>query len=109
MSSSTAWRPSNGWPRSRGATAPATSTAPPTVSCAAAPRAADPYPDACHSRGGLLRMYYDISWYGTRMIAWGAMPPDPDYAAGDWAAVWDQHISQNEPYLLEWLRPQGEG
>ena len=69
----------------------------------------DRYTDDCHYRGGLLRMYYDISWYGTRMIAWGAMPPDPDYVSGDWASVWEEHIARNEPYLLEWLRHQVDG
>ena len=38
----------------------------------------DRYTDDCHYRGGLLRMYYDIGWYGTRMIAWNAMPTGPD-------------------------------
>jgi len=69
----------------------------------------DRYADDCHYRGGLLRMYYDISWYGTRMIAWGAMPPDPDYVSGDWAKLWEEHIERNEPYLLEWLRHQVDG
>ena len=41
----------------------------------------DRYTDDCHYRGGLLRMYYDVGWYGTRMIAWNAMPPDPDVRA----------------------------
>ena len=36
----------------------------------------DRYTDDCHYRGGLLRMYYDLGWYGTRMIAWNAMPTD---------------------------------
>ena len=53
-------------------------------------------------------MYYDISWYGTRMIAWGAMPSDPD-AGPDWAAIWEEHIAGNEPYLLKWLRHQVDG
>lgn len=69
----------------------------------------DRYTDDCHYRGGLLRMYYDISWYGTRMIAWGAMPPDPDRVTGDWAAIWEEHIARNEPYLLNWLRHQVDG
>ena len=34
----------------------------------------DRYTDDCHYRGGLLRMYYDIGWYGTRMIACVAKP-----------------------------------
>ena len=50
----------------------------------------DRYTDDCHYRGGLLRMYYDIGWYGTRMIAWGAMPPDPEWSLDDWAGV--QHL-----------------
>lgn len=67
------------------------------------------YTDDCHYRGGLLRMYYDIGWYGTRMIAWGALPPDPEWTLGDWAAVWERHIADNEPYLLKWLRNQVDG
>jgi len=69
----------------------------------------DRYTDDCHYRGGLLRMYYDIGWYGTRMAAWGAMPPDPDSSTGDWAAVWEQHLAENTPYQLEWLRHQVDG
>ncbi len=69
----------------------------------------DRYTDDCHYRGGLLRMYYDSGWYGTRMIAWGAMPPDPVWAADDWAAVWERHIADNEPYLLKWLEHQTDG
>ena len=41
----------------------------------------DRYTDDCHYRGGLLRMYYDVGYYGTRMIAWNAMPTDPTFAA----------------------------
>ena len=43
----------------------------------------DRYTDDCHYRGGLLRMYYDLGWYGTRMIAWNAMPTDPIVASDD--------------------------
>ena len=69
----------------------------------------DRYTDDCHYRGGLPRMYYDISWYGTRMIAWGAMPSDPDAVTGGWASTWEEHIARNEPYLLNWLRHQVDG
>jgi hypothetical protein len=68
----------------------------------------DRYTDDCHYRGGLLRMYYDIGWYGTRMAAWGALPPDPEWSS-DWAEVWEQHLAHNEPYLLQWLRHQTDG
>lgn len=69
----------------------------------------DRYTDDCHYRGGLLRLYYDLAWYGTRMIAWNAMPPDPEWSGADWAAVWEQHLAENEPYLLPWLRHQTDG
>ncbi len=70
----------------------------------------DRYTDDCHYRGGLLRMYYDLGWYGTRMIAWGAMPPDPEWSS-NWAEVWEQHLAalRNEPYLLKWLQHQTDG
>jgi putative CocE/NonD family hydrolase len=69
----------------------------------------DRYTDDCHYRGGLLRMYYDLAWYGSRMIAWNAMPPDP--ASGDPEAenVWRGHVDENEPYYLAWLRHQVDG
>ncbi len=69
----------------------------------------DRYTDDCHYRGGLLRMYYDLGWYGARMIAWNAMPPDlalDDETAG---RVWREHIDENEPYYLAWLRHQVDG
>jgi putative CocE/NonD family hydrolase len=69
----------------------------------------DRYTDDCHYRGGLMRMYYDVSWYGTRMIAWGAMPADPDAVGSQWARTWEEHIEQNEPYLLNWLAHQVDG
>ncbi|HEV8489914.1 MAG TPA: CocE/NonD family hydrolase [Candidatus Limnocylindrales bacterium] len=69
----------------------------------------DRYTDDCHYRGGLLRMYYDVGWYGTRMIAWNAMPPDPASAGEEWARVWEQHLAEDEPYFLEWLRHQTDG
>ena len=68
----------------------------------------DRYTDDCHYRGGCLRMYYDVGWYGTRMIAWNAMPPDPA-VDGDWARLWQERLARNEPYLLEWLRHQTDG
>lgn len=71
----------------------------------------DRYTDDCHYRGGLLRQYYDLAWYGARMIAWNAMPPGPgstdEAAASD--RIWAQHIAEDEPYLLAWLRHQVDG
>jgi putative CocE/NonD family hydrolase len=69
----------------------------------------DRYTDDCHYRGGLLRMYYDLGWYGTRMIAWNAMPPDRATFGDRWADVWRRHVDEDEPYLLAWLRHQVDG
>ena len=69
----------------------------------------DRYTDDCHYRGGLLRMYYDIGWYGTRMVAWNAMPTDPTFAADGARAIWQRHVDEDEPYLLTWLRHQVDG
>jgi putative CocE/NonD family hydrolase len=69
----------------------------------------DRYTDDCHYRGGLLRMYYDLAWYGSRMIAWNAMPPDPASGGPDAERVWQRHLDENEPYYLAWLRHQVDG
>ena len=68
----------------------------------------DRYTDDCHYRGGLLRHYYDVAHYGNFMIAYNALPPYPEWSE-DWAAVWEEHLEHNEPYLLKWLRHQTDG
>ena len=69
----------------------------------------DRYTDDCHYRGGLLRMYYDLGWYGTRMIAWNAMPTDPIAASGAAREDVERRVAQYQPYLLAWLRHQVDG
>ena len=71
----------------------------------------DRWTDDCHYRGGLPRMYYDLGWYGTRMVAWNAMPPSPsaDLSPAARAATWQEHLEHDEPYLLAWLRHQVDG
>jgi hypothetical protein len=69
----------------------------------------DRYTDDCHYRGGLLRKYYDVCYYGNFMIAWNAMPPYPEWSGEDWAEIWAQHLANNEPYLLKWFRNQSDG
>ena len=69
----------------------------------------DRYTDDCHYRGGLRRKYYDIGFYGNMMIAFNAMPPNPDWSGEDWAKVWEEHLIHNEPYMLKWFRHQSDG
>jgi putative CocE/NonD family hydrolase len=68
----------------------------------------DRYTDDCHYRGGLLRQYYDVGYYGNFMIAYNALPPDPRWCE-DWANIWAEHLEHDEPYLLKWLRHQTDG
>jgi putative CocE/NonD family hydrolase len=69
----------------------------------------DRYTDECHYRGGLMRLYYDIAFYGGFMVAWNALPPDPDFSGSEWAKTWEQHLAHNEPYLLKWYKHQTDG
>jgi uncharacterized protein len=66
----------------------------------------DRYTDDCHYRGGLLRKYYDVGHYGNFMIAYNALPPYPEWSGDGWAAIWEEHLARNEPYLLKWLAHQ---
>ncbi len=69
----------------------------------------DRYLDDCHYRGGLIRLYYDIAYYGGQMVARNALPPDPEGLGEKWAQIWQQHLAHNEPYLLKWYRHQTDG
>lgn len=69
----------------------------------------DRYTDDCHYRGGLLRKYYDVGHYGNFMIAYNALPPYPEWAGENWAAIWEEHLERNEPYLFKWLGHQTDG
>ena len=55
-------------------------------------------------------MYYDVGWYGTRMIAWNAMPPDPSTVrralGGRLARSTSNRTSRT---CLAWLRHQADG
>ena len=69
----------------------------------------DRYTDDCHYRGGALRCYYDIGAYGCSMVGMNSMPPYPEYSGDRWAELWEEHLEQNNPYLLTWLANQTDG
>jgi putative CocE/NonD family hydrolase len=69
----------------------------------------DRYRDECHYKGGLMRLYYNLAYYGGFMIAWNAMPPMPEVSGDRWAETWEEHLAKNEPYLLKWYRHQVDG
>ncbi len=70
----------------------------------------DRYTDDCHyDRGGNMRMYYDVGHYGGWMVAMNALPPMPELAGPRWAEMWTEHLQNNEPYLLKWMKQQTDG
>ena len=66
----------------------------------------DRYTDDCHYAGGCLRMYYDIGFYATRMVAWNALPPAMDGLEEDWQQIWKEHLEGQVPYMVTWLAHQ---
>lgn len=67
------------------------------------------YTDDCHYQGGLLRMYYDVAFYGNMMVVYNAMPPSSKWLDAEWEKIWDEHLEKNEPYIIEWLTHQTDG
>lgn len=69
----------------------------------------DRYTDDCHYRGGAVHGYYDVATYGTMMIAMNAAPPYAQWSGENWAQLWQQHLENNSPYILQWLAHQTDG
>jgi putative CocE/NonD family hydrolase len=63
------------------------------------------YTDDCHYKGGALQMLFDTGTYGLFMVVLNALPPYPQYAGTQWAALWEEHLT-NEPWMLRWLENQ---
>jgi putative CocE/NonD family hydrolase len=70
----------------------------------------DRYTDDCHyTRGGNMRMYYDVGTYGGSMVGMNAMPPLPELIGPGWAEMWKSRLENNQPYLLSWMKHQVDG
>ena len=70
----------------------------------------DRYTDDCHyTRGGNMRMYYDVGTYGGSMVGMNALPPLPELAGPNWAEAWKSRLENNQPYLLQWMAHQVDG
>ncbi len=64
----------------------------------------DRYTDDVHYNGGCLTAS-ELAQYAVSMVAMNAMPPNVEYARGDWAACWKERLELT-PWLIEWLRQQ---
>jgi len=67
----------------------------------------DRYNDDVHYYGGCLQAI-ELLPYPLGMVAANALPPHAEYAKEDWARIWQQHMEQNPPWMLNWLRHQTE-
>jgi putative CocE/NonD family hydrolase len=63
----------------------------------------DRYNDDVHFYGGCLTGI-DQVLYPLWMVAMNAMPPHPEYAGADWAAIWHNRLQNNPVWMIEWLR-----
>jgi putative CocE/NonD family hydrolase len=65
----------------------------------------DRYADDVHYRGGAVLALEMLSW-GTSMLSFNAIAPDPEVAGDGWRDAWLERIDNVEPYEHEWLRHQ---
>lgn len=63
--------------------------------------AEDRYSTTLHYTGGALLT--DSVWWGTSMLLFNSMPPDPATAGETWRATWDARLAANKPMLSDWL------
>ena len=65
----------------------------------------DRYADDVHYFGGAV-LGVDMAAWATTMLAFTALPPDPDRVGDRWRALWMQRLESCEPYLDRWLEHQ---
>jgi uncharacterized protein len=65
----------------------------------------DRYADDVHYRGGAVLALEMLSW-GTSMLSFNAIPPDPEVAGPGWREIWLERLDGIDPYEQEWLRHQ---
>ena len=67
--------------------------------------------EADHYAGGLLRLWFDLGYYGSYLTAYSALPPDP--LLDGWEEMWATRLADRqraaEPYIVKWLKEQCDG
>jgi putative CocE/NonD family hydrolase len=56
--------------------------------------------------GGVPRSLYILGHYAPLMAASNFAPPDPDLAGEKWAEIWDEHLNNNIPWSIGFLKHQ---
>jgi putative CocE/NonD family hydrolase len=65
----------------------------------------DRYADDVHYRGGAVLALEMLSW-GTSMLSFNAMAPDPAIYGDGWRDAWLERIDGVEPYVHTWMEHQ---
>ncbi len=65
----------------------------------------DRYADDVHYMGGCLLAADMLPWAST-MLAYNALPPDPDVVGERWRAMWLDRLEQTPPFVEVWLSHQ---
>jgi uncharacterized protein len=65
----------------------------------------DRYADDVHYRGGAVLALEMLSW-GTSMLSFNAMAPDPEIYGEGWRDAWLERIDGVEPYVHNWMEHQ---
>ncbi|MBM3549790.1 MAG: CocE/NonD family hydrolase [Alphaproteobacteria bacterium] len=66
--------------------------------------AEDRYTTTLHYTGGA--MLTDSVWWGSSMLMFNSMPPDPVTRGKDWEKLWRARLKGNKPMMSDWLDHQ---
>lgn len=65
----------------------------------------DRYTDDCHYMGGCVLGSDLLSWASV-MLAYNALPPDPDVVGACWKEMWRERMENAPPFIEAWLSHQ---
>lgn len=65
----------------------------------------DRYADDVHYIGGCVQGLDMLAWASV-MLAYNALPPDPQVVGEGWRDIWRERLERTPPYIETWLRHQ---
>ncbi len=65
----------------------------------------DRYADDVHYKGGCVLACDSLPW-ATVMLAYNALPPDPETVGEGWKETWLRRLEETPPFITEWLAHQ---
>ena len=65
----------------------------------------DRYADDVHYMGGCL-LASNMLWWASIMLAYNALPPDPQVVGERWRALWLERMTKTPPFVEAWMQHQ---